>query len=147
MTDFQLAISLLTKYNCALVKGDRVIKSSKSGIAPILELLESREDFQGFYAADRIVGKAAALLYVKLKVKKLYAQTLSEGGLAVLTDYGIGVTYKTMTDKIVNRQGDGICPMEAAVEHIFEPDLAYFELLKTVSLLKKSRLQGIVSPF
>lgn len=138
MSDFQLAISLLTNYNCALVKGDRVIKSTKRGIIPILELLESKEDFQGFYAADRIVGKAAALLYVKLKVKKLYAQTLSESGLAVLTEYGIGVVYKTLTDKIVNRKGDGVCPMEAALEHIFEPDLAHFELLKTISLLKNN---------
>jgi hypothetical protein len=40
---------------------------------------------------------------------------------AELFTYGIVAEYETLADYIVNRSGDGICPMEEAVIDIDDP--------------------------
>ena len=124
-------------YSCVLVKGETVLTSTESGIAPLLKFIDSGKNFVGFCAADKIVGKAAALLYAYMGVSAVYAEVLSEQALTVLKDNGIEVKYATLTEKIINRRGDGLCPMEQTVAETDEPDRA-FELLKQkVTSLKK----------
>ena len=65
---------------------------------------------RGGYAADRIVGKAAALLYVMMGVKGVFAEVLSESALAVLNKHGVHAEYSVLTPNIINRAGDGLCP-------------------------------------
>ena len=38
--------------------------------------------------------------------------------------YGISVAFGVLTDKIVNREGNGLCPMEEAVSSVNEPNSA-----------------------
>ena len=64
---------------------------------------------------DSIVGKAAALLMVYGGVKSVKAGVLSESGKDVLDYYNIPCEYQTLVPYIVNRKGDGVCPMEQAV--------------------------------
>lgn len=116
-------------YSCVLVNGDDVLASKDSGIAPLIKFIESGKDFKGFCAADKIVGKAAALLYAHMGVKAVYAEVLSKHAMRVLTDNGIAVRYGTITENIINRRGDGLCPMELAVAEINEHNKA-FEILK-----------------
>ena len=100
------------------------VTSDLRGIRPLLDLLDSSRDFSGFVAADRIVGKAAALLYVRLGVRAVFAEVLSSGGKAVLEEHGIEVAFDTLTEKIVARTGKGICPMEQTVQFICDPKQA-----------------------
>ncbi len=111
-------------YTYVLEKEGRVCAGRERGIAPLLRLSESGADFRGGSAADKIVGRAAALLYAGLGIGSLYAEVLGEGGLAVLRRYKIAVGYGTLTKRIVNRDGTDICPMERAVEGIDEPEAA-----------------------
>ena len=53
-----------SEHTLVLLRGEEQVTSDLRGIRPLLELLDSGRDFSGFVAADRIVGKAAALLYV-----------------------------------------------------------------------------------
>lgn len=103
-------------YTCVLVKGDRVYTSEKCGILPLVELIDSAESFNGFSAADKIVGKAAAMLYSYLGVSNVYAEVMSGAGAEVLSANGIAYECDALTDKIINRAGTDICPMEKAVE-------------------------------
>ena len=84
-TDLQHAKTLPEDHNytCVLCKGEQIYTSTKSGVKPLLELLDSPGNFNGFSAADKIVGKAAAMLYVLLGVKEVYAQVLSRAGNVV----------------------------------------------------------------
>ena len=68
MIDLQRAERALAEggHTLVLVKGERVITSNQRGVAPLLALIDT--DVTGFSAADKVVGKAAALLYVKLGV-------------------------------------------------------------------------------
>lgn len=102
---------------------DTVI-SDKSGIGPLLEACEAVGNASEIYAADKIVGKAAAMIYVLMNAKGVYAQVMSLAAKEVFDRYGIEYEYEELTEKIINRRGDGLCPMELAVYDINEPELA-----------------------
>ena len=88
----------------------------------MLELLD--QDLRGFCAADKVVGKAAAMLYCLIGVSEVYARIISEPALAVLKAEGIGVFYDQIVPAIRNRTGTGFCPMEAAVWDLADPQAA-----------------------
>lgn len=105
-------------YTCVVVSGDSVYTSDKRGVKPLMELVDGSDNWRGAAAADKIVGRAAAFIYVYLGVSRVYAEVMSRAAIDILQANGIGVEYSILTDRIVNRRGDGICPMEEAVEGI-----------------------------
>lgn len=119
--------ALLAEENltCVLSDGNRLIKSRERGVKPLICFIESGKSFKGFTAADKVVGKAAALLYALMGVSSLYASVISEGALTVCKSFGISVEYGTLTQNIINRRGDGFCPMEQAVADISDPQTAF----------------------
>lgn len=131
MTDLEKAKSLLLENNkatCAIVKGDKIYISGLRGVKPLVQWYESSEDFDGFFAADKVVGKGAAFLYALLGVKEIYAGVISESALEVLKSYGIKAEYSTLVNNIINRKGDGICPFEEAVLNVDDKDKAYVKI-------------------
>ena len=112
-------------YTCVITDGDAVLTSTLRGVKPLVQFLEGGRDLTGFSAADKVVGRATAYLYVLLGVKNLYAQVISRPALAVLQENGIDVQYGNLVPNIINRKGDGICPFEAAVMDITDPQNAY----------------------
>lgn len=119
--------ALLAEENltCVLSDGNRLIKSRERGVKPLIGFIESGKSFKGFTAADKVVGKAVALLYALMGVSSLYASVISEGALTVCKSFGISVEYGTLTQNIINRRGDGFCPMEQAVADISDPQTAF----------------------
>lgn len=116
-------------YTCVITRDGRTLYVSReSGIRPLLEIIRQGTDVSGGDAADRIVGKAAALLYARMGVARVKAVVMSRSGLSVLESRGIPAQYQTLTDAIVNRRGDGPCPMEQAVADLDDPDRAYAAL-------------------
>jgi len=103
----------------------------------MLDWLIEGNALAGFSAADKIVGKAAALLFVHAGIANVYGEVMSEAGLAVLKRHNIPCTYGTLTPYIINRRGDGICPMEETVLQIDDPKQALAALLE-----KRRQLQA-----
>lgn len=103
------------EYTLVLFDGKTLLTDTKRGVKPLLDLLDRETDLSGFSAADKVVGKAAAFLYVLLNVREIYADVISTHALSVLEEHQIPVVYGTLTDKIKNRAGTGFCPMETAV--------------------------------
>ena len=79
MDNWEKAKTLLAEggYTCVICGGDKVYTSHERGVKPLLELLEQGAELKGFSAADRVVGKAAAFLYVLLGVSAVYAGVIS----------------------------------------------------------------------
>lgn len=121
-------------YTCVLCGGDAVYTSRHRGVRPLMELLDT--DVSGFSAADKVVGRATALLYCLLGIKRLYAKIISDTALDVLNHHGIAVQWDTRVDYIVNRDGTGRCPMELATEHIKDPALAPDAIRKKIKELQ-----------
>ncbi len=137
MTDWERAKTLLAgETTCVLVKGDSTLVSTKRGIAPMIDWLGQGQTLAGFAVADRIVGKAAAMLFVKAGLSAVYAEVLSEPGKAYLERRGIPVTYGVLTPAIINRAGDGPCPMEAAVADIDDPEEGCLTLSAKLAALR-----------
>lgn len=116
-------------YTCVLTDGTNVYTSTLRGVRPLVQFLKSGTITSGFSAADKVIGKATAYLYVLLGVREIYAQVISEPAARVLQENGIYIQYGQMVSNIINRKGDGICPFEAAVMDISEPDKAYDAIL------------------
>lgn len=138
MNDIIRAKELLISggYTCVLIKGTATYTSTERGVAPLLKFIDSSVDFSSFCAADKVVGKAAALLYVYMGIKRLYAKTISTGAVNILKKYHIAYQYENLTPYIMNRNGDGICPMEKAVEHTENPEESLLLIKEKLSSLK-----------
>jgi hypothetical protein len=108
-------------YTCVLRKGDVTHITTERGVKPLVRWLTEELDAQGFSAADKVVGRATAYLYALLGVKEVWAQVMSVSAAEVLTRYGIAAVQETLVENIINRQGTGICPFEAAVLDIHTP--------------------------
>lgn len=126
MTDIEKAKSILEKESktCVLCRGEKVYASEKTGIAPMVDFISEGVDLRGFSAADKIVGRAAALLFVLAEVSEVYAEVMSAGGAEVLGQHGIPRSWGELTNAIVNRAGTGPCPMEDAVKDLSDPGAA-----------------------
>ncbi|MCM1043624.1 MAG: DUF1893 domain-containing protein [Corallococcus sp.] len=107
---------------CALVSENCALVSKERGVVPLLRFLDGGQDFSDFFAADKVVGKAAAALYVKLNVRGIYADVISVSAAKLLQANGIGYVCGTTVQSIVNRKGDGLCPMELASMNISDLD-------------------------
>lgn len=138
MSDIEHAKKLLEgdpTLTCVFVKGGEVVTSSERGVKPLLERIDSGKTFEGFSAADRIVGRAAALLYAFMGVKEVFAPVLSEGAGEIFGRHKIAYGYAKRTPYIINRAGTGLCPMEEATAGISDPQeglKAIREKLKTL---------------
>lgn len=123
-------------FTCVIVKGDNVFTSKERGVKPLISLLDADAELSGALAADKVVGKAAAMLYLLLNIKKLYASVISELALDTLTGAGIEVSYETLVPMIRNRTNTGFCPMEQATKDIDDPNEALNAIRKTIVELK-----------
>ena len=125
--DLERAVSILKEnetYTCVLVKGEEVYTSDAHGVRALLGWLREDKDLKGFSSADRIVGKAAALLYVKMGISVIHACTISEAAETVLEANGVCFVYDRRVPKILNRDGSDMCPMEKAVKDTDDPGRA-----------------------
>lgn len=127
MADIDVAKQLLKDcgYKCVLAKGDVIRISEKRGVAPMMEFIDAGMDLNGFSAADKVVGKAVALLFVLAGISEVYAETISSHAIAVLEKHNIPFSFNTSVEHIINRFGDGLCPMEEATLDIDDPQKAY----------------------
>lgn len=129
-----------TDSTCIALIGEESYLSKERGISPILNQLEKNEQFfKGAIVADKVVGKSAAMLYKKAQIHSLYASIISEHALRALKDTGIIVTYEKVVPYIINRQGDGMCPMEASVLEIEEVNEAYEVLRNKMAMMRKNQ--------
>ena len=126
-------------YTCAVCKEESVLLSKERGVKPLLGWLEEKADCEKGVAADKVVGKAAAYLYVLLGVAQVHAIVMSEGAEWVFRRFAVEYTYVEKVPAVRNRTGDGFCPMEQAVLMIDEPEKAYEEIKKTQVRLKEKK--------
>lgn len=136
MTDLQTAKNYLEGHTICLCKEGKCLFSEKRGIAPMMGFIANGVDLSGYSVADLVVGKAAALLFVKCGIKKVFAKTLSESAKRVFELFGMDYEYETLTQKIINRDGTDICPMEKAVLETDNAEEAYSILQNKLKILR-----------
>ena len=106
-------------YKLVVCAKDSVHVSEDSGLDSLLSLV-GEDTWIGAAAADKVVGKAAAMLFVLLRVKSLYAEVITETAKAVLEAQGIECVYGTLVERLSDADGK-VCPSELAVENVVDP--------------------------
>lgn len=120
---------------CVVLQKQRLYKEHANGILPILHLLDQGQ-LQGAQLVDKVIGKAAALLMVRGEVRQVHACVISSHALEIFQQYNLPVTYDEQVPYIINRIKTGMCPMEACVMDVNDPELAEQLLRKKVTEMK-----------
>ncbi len=125
---------------CVVATEQSILTSNLKGIRPWLKWLrECPKELEDAMVVDKVVGKAAAMLMVVAKVKKLYTPTISEQALAYLKTQAIEFDYDHTVPYITNIAQDGLCPMEETVQHTNDAYEGYQLLLNKVQQLMQSK--------
>ena len=96
-----------------VVAGDGIHTFDGRGISDLYGLLTEHPGWlRGASVADKVVGKGAAALLILGGVRELFAGVVSTSALGLLKDSGIPVRFSQEVAHIVNRKGDGVCPVE-----------------------------------
>ena len=142
MTDIMIAKEHLDGHSICLCKGGEWFTDDGRGISPMMRFTAQNKPLEGYSAADIIVGRAAAMLFVKAGIVSVYARVLSKGAKEYLDEHNIPVSYEILTEKIIDRTGKDICPMEKAVADITDPDEGYEALKAALERLKAANHTG-----
>lgn len=99
--------------SCVIRNGETLRSFHQRGVSDLWRLLHEEPDLlRGAFVADKVVGKGAAALMAAGGVRGLFARTISRPALELLAEAGIPAVYETAVPHIINRTGDGICPVE-----------------------------------
>ena len=125
------------KYTCVVLIDNDEYTSYERGVKPLLSLLQMRRSFVGAVAADKCVGAGAAHLYVLLGVRAVWANFISISAIQILQNNGINVFFDQSVPNIINRKGNGICPIEEAVLVAENSHEAYELIIDTLKNLEQ----------
>ena len=120
---------------CVFIKDNAIYKSKQRGVLPLIEWYDQGLNLKDFSVADKVVGKAAAFLYVILEIKELYADVISKSALELLIKNNINVNFGLLVDYIRNRTNTGFCPMEQATINIDSPEEAVVAIKNKINEL------------
>jgi hypothetical protein len=144
MMDLEIAKTELyeEQLTLAVVKNGQLLYSTKSHrISGFLEAIEKCGGIlEGASLADRIAGKAVALLCVYAKIKEAYAAVLSRKAHIVFKQHHIGVHWNQMVETVLDASKEGLCPFEKAAESIVDPQKAYVTFRNLQVSLKPRKL-------
>lgn len=117
--------------------GEVLFSSSSKGVSPLVEAIDviGLDGLRGVVTADRIVGRAAALLNVYMGAVEVHAILISSGAKETLRGHGIGFRFWEETDAIKIRDGVVFCPFERMVQGVSDPEEAYHRIKAKLSEL------------
>ncbi len=124
----------LCTHSLIVVKDNRKTIYDGRGIRPLINLIE-QEGFNGAFVADKVIGKASALLLVYGGAAEVYTPVISKPAVKIFKDNNIKYSADKTVDNVINREGTDLCPMEKKVKNIDNPEKAYLlfrEIFKTV---------------
>lgn len=123
-----------------LIDGTEPICSNDIGIKPLMTpLRKDRHFFAQGVIADKVIGKAAALMLVLGNASAVYGEVMSESAKNVLEQHHITYAYHTIVPYIENRTQTGKCPLEQAVWDIENPEEAFDVLEQTIQQLMQAK--------
>ena len=122
---------------CILLQNGEIVHTgSGRGVKPLLAAYEQNPNLlRGAVLADKIIGKAAAMIVVLGGVRQVFALTMSTAAREYLAAHNIPSACDHEVKMIFNRTGDGLCPLEQSVLELSEPEAGYRALKETIRRL------------
>jgi len=143
MHDLEIAKKRLNQKGLTLsiAKDSEIIfETASHGISGFLEAIEKLGNrLELASVADRVAGKAIALLCVYARVKAVYGVTLSKKAKAVFEENVVYHEWGCLVENIVHSNKVGICPFEKLATEISDPKDIYGRLKALQNSLKHGR--------
>jgi hypothetical protein len=143
MQDIEIAKKQLLdkELTLAIAKNGQVIFQTDShrisGFIHAIDTLGTQ--LNGASVADRVAGKALALLCIYAGINEIYAEVLSKKAQALFDEKGIACQWNQLVDNVLDLSKTNMCPFEKAAESINNPQDSYsmfkvlLEKMKTCS--------------
>jgi len=132
MDDLEIAKRVLSERELTLcvVKGRQIVFEAKThGVSGFMEAVEElRDRLDGASVADRVVGKAIALLCVFVKARAVYATTISRAAKTLLERNAVYIEWDCLVENILGVERTKTCPFEKLVDRTSDPAVAYRKL-------------------
>lgn len=143
MNKLEKAVNILNQkeYSFVLYKNEADIKCDIGiGLKPIMAVLrEDRRGFEQAVIADKVIGKAAALMAVLGGAQAVHGALMSKTAIRVFETFKIPYTNEVVVPIIENRTQTGMCPLEQAVQDIEDLEEAYNAIEATIAELMKNK--------
>lgn len=94
----------------ALKNETEVFSSDKFGVLPAF--LFQKQEIKNAVIIDKVTGKGSALMLSKARCKEIHTGIVSQKALDVFKNNNVIVHYEKIVPYIINRTGDGMCPVE-----------------------------------
>lgn len=124
------------KLSCVIEQHGILYKENGQGIAPILSLLHEHK-LKEARVADKVIGKAAAMMMCYGGVHEVETLILSKPAYQYFIQHHIPIVYHELVPNIINRNQDGICPMEECVLYISDLKEAHDALVNKIASMRK----------
>lgn len=145
MQDLEKAKQRLNESNLTLsiVKNRKILfETTSNRISGFLDAYEKLGDkLEGASVADKVVGKAIALLCVHTKAKAVYAAILSKNAKTLFEKYAVYHEWNKLVENILNVSGADVCPFEKLAKEISNPKDAYGKLKASQNSLKHYKMK------
>jgi len=136
MTDLEIAKQKLNSDALAfvIVKDGALLRTgAREGIGELIETVDALgENLRGAALADKIVGKAVAMVARAANLRAVYSPLMSQAACDALAVAQIEFEYDRLVPLILNKRNDGPCPMERLTLPIDEPQQAVAALREFV---------------
>lgn len=141
MEDLRIAKNRLGEKGLTLsiVKDKQILfETSSRGISGFLRATEElSERLDGASVADKIVGKAVALLFLYAGIEAVYASVISREARELFEKKSIHVEWGELVAHILNNCTPATCPFERLAAGITDPAEAYKKLKALQDSLKQ----------
>lgn len=110
-------------YTCVIASGGKVIFTSRErGVKPLVDYYHQwGQAHPGAALADKVIGRAAAMLARLACIGEVYAGVISAPALEELEKAGITAGFGEKVEAVRNRAGTGLCPMEQLSQGVEDP--------------------------
>ena len=132
------------EHTCIVLQnGEVVYEAEGRGVSPLMRLYDNDiTKLKNAEVADKIIGKAAAMILHLGGVKAVYGEIMSRAAVEYLSAKGIEHRYGRYVDIISNRTGNGICPIEKSVLDTDNPEEGIAVIKETIAVLMSQKSTG-----
>jgi hypothetical protein len=129
MQDLEIAKKQLysKQLTLAIVKNNQVLFQTDShrisGFINAIDTLGMQ--LNGASVADRVAGKALALLCIYAGIGEVYAEVLSKKAQALFQENRVACQWTQLVDNVLDSNKTGVCPFEKAAAGISDPQDSY----------------------
>ena len=136
MTDLDRAKQIFQADGASFVlvhDGHELARGTRDGIGELLATVDQLgAQTHGASLADKIVGKAVAMVAVYAGLAGVYSPLASTAGQQVLAEHQIMLQAERLVPLILNKRNDGPCPMERLTLPLAQPEEAVAALKEFV---------------